>query len=174
MDSSDHSFSFISKFEKYDNKLWNFHFKIPIDIVGYYKENKIVRLICLLNEEHSIMCAMMPAGQGEYFIKINSDIRKILNLHLGDQLRLTLSEDKSPYGMPLPIEMSELFEQEPLFDRYFHELTPGKQRALLYIIEKIKNPSKRLEKAVIISQYMIMSKGQLDYKELNKAFKQGL
>ena len=98
-------------------------------------------------------------------------IRDRYNLALGDSVNVLIEEDESKYGMPLPEEMEELFLHDPEGDQLFHQLTPGKQRSLLYLIVKIKSKEKRLEKSFIILEHLKEQKGSLDFKILNQDFK---
>ena len=63
-------------------------------------------------------------------------------------------------------------EQDEEADKYFHQLTPGKQRSLLHIIAKPKREETRLKKAVVITEYLKTNKGKLDFTALNLAFKE--
>ena len=72
----------------------------------------------------------------------------------------------------MPEEMEVLLAQDEEADRYFHQLTPGKQRSLLHIIGKPKTEATRLKKAIVITEYLKTNRGKLDFKELNLAFKE--
>jgi uncharacterized protein YdeI (YjbR/CyaY-like superfamily) len=73
--------------------------------------------------------------------------------------------------MPMPEELEELLLQDPEGDMYFHELTPGKQRNLIYMVSKPKGVDTRIKKALVIVQHLKEVKGQLDFKMLNEAYK---
>ena len=71
----------------------------------------------------------------------------------------------------MPEEFEELLLQDETANTLFHALTKGKQRNLLYIIGKPKGTAKRLEKAVVVAEYLKANNGKLDFKALNEAFK---
>jgi hypothetical protein len=167
-------FTFDGILEKYENKLWNYHVKIPISLMRNIKAVKENRFICTINDKVTFPCAPMPAGGDTYFIIINQKYRTQLKINIGDLLHVNMVIDESPYGMPLPPEIAELLSQEPQFDLYFHQLTPGKIRALLYIVDKLSSKEKRIEKSMVISNHLIEFKGALNFKLLNEAFKRGL
>lgn len=129
------------------------------------------RVLCSINEADAFQCALMPDGKGDYFININKERRKILKLEEGQEVLISLKKDKSKYGIPIPEEMEELLLQDEEGEAYFHALTLGKQRSLLYIIGKPKNSDTRLRKALVILDYLKATKGKLDFKKLNQAFK---
>ena len=155
----------------YDSEIWYYHIKVPADIAQPYVE-KDRRILCQIAPLPPFSCALMPDGQGNYFINLNKERRKQLDLQLGDTIEVTIEKDESKYGMPMPEEMEVLLAQDEEADRYFHQLTPGKQRSLLHIIGKPKTEATRLKKAIVITEYLKTNRGKLDFKELNLAFKE--
>ncbi len=155
-----------------DSNVWSYHLPVPIAVSNHFLEQKIKRLIATFNKEIELHCALMPKGDGSYFININKEIRKKLGSFVGDEIHIHLREDTSKYGMPLPEEMEALLEIDEEGNNYFHALTPGKQRSLLYMVGKPKNSDTRLKKALAIIDYLKYVKGKLDFKELNQWFKE--
>lgn len=151
--------------------LWSFHIKVPADMAAPYID-KNRRIICQINELAPFSCALMPDGEGHFFINVNKERRKQLGIVVGDQVSVSIQKDTSKYGIPMPAVMAEILAQDPAADKYFHALTPGKQRSLLHLIGKPKREETRLNKAVIITEYLKTNKGKLDFKELQMAFKQ--
>jgi Uncharacterized protein conserved in bacteria len=140
-------YKFSAILDKYDNKLWQYHVKIPDDIYEDLKAKKIKRFMCSLNEGPTFHSSPMPAGKGVYFIKINKELIKANQLAIGDNIRVQISKDKSKYGMTLPVEFEEMMLQDPVGKSFFLNLTPGKQRSLLFLINKLKSENKRIEKS---------------------------
>lgn len=163
--------SFEAPLENMDSSVYYFHVIIPDDIVRYYLEQNIKRVMCTINNQETIHAAIMPAGKERYFIMINKEIRKAQQIALGDKVHITLVEDKSKYGMALPEELAELFVQDPEGDKVFHTLTPGKQRTLIHMVAKPKRSETRIKKALVILDYLKATSGRLDFKDLNQAFK---
>ncbi|HIP49079.1 MAG TPA: DUF1905 domain-containing protein [Lutibacter sp.] len=160
--------SSVEKFEK--NQVWSYHFSIPDAIAKkLLKEGK--RLICTINKTLSYQTGLLSAGDLGYFVNVNTNLRKEAGILLHDKVTLQLKIDKSKYGLPIPRVFKELLKQDPDFDRIFHNLTSGKQRALLHKIGSYKNENTQLEKLMILRFYLIQVKGKLDFKELYTAFK---
>ncbi len=159
----------LTRFE--DNPLWGHHIPVPDAIAQAFLDEKQKRVVCDLNGTHSFQCALMPNGDGHYFVMVNAEIRKNMKLEVGDMLNVTLTKDESKYGLPMPEEFQELLHQDELADKYFHALTKGKQRSLLHIIGKPKSEAKRLEKAIVVAEYLKANEGVLDFKALNEAFR---
>jgi hypothetical protein len=130
------------------------------------------RVLCTVNGEHTFHCALMPQGNGDFFINTNAQIRKKLKLELGDKIEVELEKDTSRYGMPLPVELETAWELDPEGHDIFHKLTTGKQRSLVYQIGKPKSSEIRIKKALAMLEYLKSVNGKLDFKELNEAYKQ--
>ena len=150
---------------------WELHIPIPASVFQtLYCEGKDKRVICSLNSEYSFHCAMLPKVTFHYIL-LNKEICKKLNLHLNDAIKVALVKDESKYGMPLSEEMQEVFFSDPEGSELFHKLTPGKQRTLIHVINKYKSTQLRIEKSFVILDHLKNRKGVLDFKGLNKDFK---
>jgi len=166
---------FTGTLQNFDDSLWGFHILIPLEIANIFvKEKKNKRVICSFrNKEQIIHCALMPDGLGGWFINMNKELRKKLKLNHLDEIAISIEEDNSKYGMPMPEEFQELLDYDPEGDVLFHQLTAGKQRSLIHFISKYKAVDTRINKALIIVDYLKQTQGELDWKELNEAFKRG-
>ena len=149
-----------------DSNVWAYHFKVPNDISRYYLDSTGSRVVCTINNAVSYHAALMPAGDGQYFINVNKEVRKKLRLDLGSTVQISLVADESKYGLPVPEEFTAWIEQDPLGDQYFHALTKGKQRNLLYIMGKPKRSETRLLKTMAIFEYLKSTEGKLDFRAL--------
>ena len=158
--------------DNFNSDLWGHHVLIPLDVSAYILQQKIKRLVCTINGEETFQCALMPKGDGRYFINLNKERRNRLKLGVGAKVDVVLRVDDSQYGLPMPAEMEELMLIDEEGSRYFHALSAGKQRSLLYIVGKPKGSNIRLQKAWVVLEYLKSTQGRLDFKELNQAFKE--
>jgi len=163
---------FTVKLDKMDSPVWGHHITLPKQVSDHFLSKKIKRVVCVINDIITIHSGIQSKGDGQFFILVNKEIRKKLALIEGDELTIELTEDKSKYGMPMPEEMGELLEIDDEANQFFHSLTKGKQRSLIYMISKPKSSDVRLKKALTICDYLKTTGGKLDYKDLNEAFKQ--
>ncbi len=163
---------FTTILDRFNSDLWHFHIKVPVDVSAELLSGETKRFVCTLNKSETFRCALMPSGNGVYFININKELRKKLKIKEGSQVSVSLQPDNSEYGMDVPEELLELLTQDPEGNKYFHGLTKGKQRSLIYLVGKLKSQEKRLQKAMVIVDYLKTVKGKLDFKELNLAFKE--
>ena len=145
--------------EKFDSDLWGYHFPIPQDVSLLLVEGNNRRVICTINGTERIRSGLMPYNK-QHFILVNKELRKKLGLKLGATVTLQLEKDKSKYGMEMPQVLQILLEQDEEGAEFFHALTPGKQRSLLYIINKVKNTDSQLNKALAIMQHLKDTKGK--------------
>lgn len=162
--------TFKSTLEKLDSTVWNNHIIVPLAIKEQFVKGKDRRVIIKINGSKEIPCAIMPNGDF-FFINVNKEIQKKLKIKLGDSVTVEIKKDKSKYGMPMPEEFAEILYLDPEVEKYFHKLTPGKQRSLLYLIAKPKGQETRIKKAIVISEHLKNHKGKLDYKILNEEYK---
>lgn len=163
---------FNTKLDRFQSELWHFHIPIPVEVSTFFLKKNNKRVICKLNDEIEFHCALMSKGDGTYFINVNKEIRTKLKLEPGTKVTAELQADESKYGMPMPEELKELLLIDDEGSEHFHQLTPGKQRSLIYIVSKPKNSDTRINKALVIVDYLKSTNGKLDFKDLNIAFKQ--
>jgi len=167
---------FRTKIEKFEaiNKLYLIHIKVPNEIYESFKEEKIDRIIATFNGSSPVHNAFLSDKNKGKYIKLSKAIMKERSLELGQEIEVVLVEDTSRYGMPIAEEMEELLIQDPEGEAYFHQLTPGKIRSLLFKVNGFKSSDKRIEKAIIILEHLKANEGTLDWQMLNQAFKDGL
>jgi hypothetical protein len=156
---------------KLDSSVWSYAIAVPAAFANQFIEGEDRRVICTLFESYKFPCGLMPDGHGDFFININKEIRTKFKLEPGTEVSFTLEKDKSKYGMPMPEELGTILEMDSEVDKYFHALTPGNQRNLIYIVAKPKNSDTRLRKAIVITEFLLNNQGKLDFKMLNEAFK---
>lgn len=165
--------NFDSKIEQFNSNLWDYHFMVPEKVSEHFMlKVKSRRVVCTLNQKLNMHCALMHDGSGQFFININKENRKKLGLELGDIIQVEIKSDESKYGIPLPDEMKTLLEQDEIGSELFHKLTLGKQRSLLHIVGKVKSSDIRIQKSLVILNFLKDNKGILDFKQLNEAFKE--
>lgn len=167
--SKQHQFDTI--LTKNNSHLYPLQFPVPSDVVSQLKESKIERLQVSVNGNATYNSSLISNGDHDYFIKINQQQIKQMKLSIGDTVSLVVKGDESKYGMPLPKEFTAIWEMDDEANVYFHALTPGKQRNLIYIVNKVKSLDIRARKAMVIMDHLKINKGKLDFKVLNESMK---
>ena len=104
-------------------------------------EDKNIEFYAALKKDKSGLCRM-------YFSKAK---QKDLGVFMNDYFLLQLFEDTSKYG----VEMSEELEAVLLSDyeayTIFENLTPGRQRSIIYTISRYKSAQMRVDKAILLT-----------------------
>jgi hypothetical protein len=155
----------------FNSPLWSSHVRIPAAIAKKFLKADAKRVVCTINGEHEYQCGIMPNGDEYYFLLVNKPTVKKLKLNFGDEITIVMKKDESEFGLPMPEEFEVLLAEDPDFEKHFMNLTPGKQRTLLYMIGQVKSSDIRIRKAVVIADHLKANSGKLDFKMLNVAFK---
>lgn len=153
------------------NNLYPLQLIVPSETVISLKNLSTKRFKARILGNKPISVSLLPKGEGVYFFKLNQSLLKEWKLKIGDQVDVVVTPDDSKYGIDLPEEFAAIWEVDKLGSDYFHALTPGKQRNLLHLVAKVKNPDLRAKKAMIIMEYLKLNKGKLDFKALNEALR---
>lgn len=163
--------SFISKIEQLDSKIWSNHLKVPEEVVLHFKQHKVKRLICTINGELKIHCAIMYSKEGPYILT-NKQVVKHLSKANSSSLSVKLEEDTSKYGMEMPEEFDQCLKDDPIGFEYFNQLTPGKQRNLIHMVANVKSSDIKIRRALAILEHLFRESGKLDFKKLNEVVKE--
>jgi predicted RNA-binding protein (virulence factor B family) len=164
-------YQFVAKIATYDSDYQYSGIHVPNDAIQNFTIQKNRRINCTINDAFTFPAALLPDGNGNFFVTLNKQRIKTHKLKTGDEVRVTIEEDTSKYGMPLPEEMEELFLQDEEGSALFHQLTIGKQRSLIYMVYKIKSSQIRINKAIAILEYLKSTNGKFDFKELSTFLK---
>lgn len=155
-----------TKIDRFNSNLWHFHVVIPQKFAQQFIDGTNRRVVATINKTIQFQAALMPLGDGDYFININQQIRKKLKLNDGDEVLVELEKDESEFGLPMPEEFAVLLEQDLNGAEEFFKLTPGKQRTLLYMIAKPKSADLRIRNGIGVLNHLKKVKGKIDYKQL--------
>jgi hypothetical protein len=163
--------TFQTQLLKFDSPLWAFHFLVSEELVAELVQNHGRRVVCTVNESKSFQCALMPHGDGDWFINVNKKIRDELSLVEDQMISVQLEADTSTFGMEMPEEFEEMLHQDEEGKAHFEKLTPGKQRNLIYIAGQVKSPHIRLRRALVLVNHLKIHNGVIDFKALNVELK---
>lgn len=162
---------FDSILSHFHNQLWGYYLPIPKQVGEPFIDGDNRRIKCTLNDEISVRGALMPNGD-IYTLYINNAIHKKLHADEGDVVKIRIEKDHSEYGMQLPESFEVLLDQDEEGHRLFKSLTMGKQRSLIYIVNKVKNIDSQLAKGLAILHHLKEANGKLDFKRLNELIKE--
>lgn len=151
--------------------LWSYHLLVPAEVAEPFLQGDDRRVVITYPSGLKQQCALMPRGEGDCFIFLNQKLRKTLSLEPDDEITIRIEADTSKYGLPVPEELEVLLDQDEEGSQFFHQLTPGKQRTLIHWVGSVKNPDKRLTRAVVMINHVKGMRGNVDFKQLNEALK---
>lgn len=165
--------TFTSPIIKLDSPVWTSIAPVPDAIAERLIEKTTdKRVVCTLNGRLKKHCALMPRGDGSYYILVNKQELKQIGVSLNEEIHIALEPDRSDYGMPMDDEFRAVLDSDPEGEKHFEALTPGKKRTLLYMVHKIKNGQKKIQRSIVIIEHLKMTGGKIDYKLLNRQFKE--
>jgi uncharacterized protein YdeI (YjbR/CyaY-like superfamily) len=81
-------------------------------------------------------------------------------------VELMLEKDHSEYGMPVPEELIEFWEQDPEGAEHFHALTKGRQRSLIHWVNTVKSSNKRIQRSYVMMEHLKRNGGVLDFRAM--------
>jgi len=154
-----------------EGAVWGRYFLVDEKIANHFLKDNEKRLICTINQSLKIQAALLSFGNGNWGVLMNKENCKKLNLNLGDSFEVALEKDASKYGIAISEEVIEVLEQDFEGSQLFHQLTKGKQRSLLFIIEKPKSKDLKIRNAINVLNYLKLYNGHLDFKMLNEYLK---
>jgi hypothetical protein len=163
--------SFTTTIIKPPNQIWYYCAWVSVKYAKSFVSNDNKRVVCTLNKTITYQAALMPMGDGDFFILINQTHRKQLKLNEGDEVYVELEKDESEYGLPMPDEFASLLEQDMEGSEYFHKLTAGKQRSMLFIIGKPKSADLRIRNGIAVLEHLKRNNGTINFRQLNTDIK---
>jgi len=92
--------------------------------------------------------------------------QKTLHIFPNDYFGLQFFEDTSKYGVAVPEEFEAVLLSDYDAHQIFESLTKGKQRGLIYMIDRFKSSQKRIDKTLLLCENL--KRGLRDNKELLK------
>ena len=162
--------AFTSSMEEFDIKIWNYHIPVPDEIASQMMDGAHRRVLVWINSHGPFHMALMKVKSYWYLI-LNQELKKKLKLEVGKPIQVALERDFSEFGFDVPEEFQVLLDQDEEGNEFFRALTMGKQRSLIYLVTKVKNPESRMKKSLAILHHLKQARGKLDFKQLNEWIK---
>lgn len=127
-------------------------FTVPKSVAdGCISENNL-RVLCIINDEARLHCALKRAVDGNYYISLSAKTCKHLSFIEGSIINYNIQKDESTYQFEMPEEMSQALALDIEASEVFHALTKGNQRSLIYLVQQSKTIEKRIEKSLLIME----------------------
>lgn len=162
---------FKAPLEKFDEGLYKYHIKVSDSISAIVSSWRKDKRVSISLPNVPVFQAAVMLKHGVHYIMLNQQRRKLIGKELGEEITCTLQKTSNDIGISIVPEIQAVFELDTEAERYFQMLTPGKQRSLLHVIEKIKNSQLRIDRSLLIAEHLKQNSGKLDFKQLNASFK---
>ncbi len=121
---------------------------LPARVAASYKNDK--RVICTLNG-YAFHCACMPKKEGGHYINLGSVVMKKLKLKEGDRVNPMVKKDITSYQFDMPGAFKEVLASDNAANKIFHQLPPGNQRSLIFLVMQVKAVDNQIERALTIA-----------------------
>ena len=152
--------------------LWSNKLLVSDADAEQFLSGKDRRIICHIEGIKSFHCALLPDGNGSWYILLNNKRKKELGLMGGEDILAELEKDRSEYGMEMPIELREVLDQDEHADTLFHKLTPGRMRNIIHSVASVKSTEIKIRRALVYAEHLKKNKGKIEYKELSQEMKE--
>jgi len=160
--------AFDTRLDMLDSNLWGACIVVPTAIAQVFLATGSRRVLCTLQGIETFHCALMPKGDGTWFITINKKRRDKLKLREGSPVSASLVSDESEYGLPMPEEFAAVLASDEEGNTLFHALTPGKRRNILYFVGNVNNSDTRIRRALVIVEHLKKHGGKVVFRVLNE------
>lgn len=131
-----------------------YYIKLTEDNIKSILVNGNKRVICTINDRIDFHCAILNSKYRGHYIIINKKLIEKLELKKGQEVEISLRIDDSKYQFNMPEEFRYVLSKDFSANQIFHELTPGNQRGLLYLINNVKSLANREKKSLIIADHI--------------------
>ncbi len=140
-----------------------FYLTIPAEVIKQFEQKRQTRLLCTIEEKYTFQCGLNHLGDGNFFIIISSQKMKDIGRKLGDKIRFEIQQDPNPLGVDIPEVLEAMLEQDEELRSIFENFSLGKQRSVIFAIQKIKNIDKQIEG---VRKYIDLVQKRIKRKEL--------
>ena len=139
----------ISKFKKKGEKTGWTYIEVPADVAQRLKKgNKKSFRVKGKLDNHSIkQAALLPMGEGNFILPLNSAMRKAIGKRHGTMLRIQLEEDKSEFVFNA--DLLACLDDEPAAIKFFKQLPASHQRYFSKWIDSAKTDSTKAKRIAL-------------------------
>ena len=115
-----------------------------------FATGKLQRVLATVNG-FTFPCALRPVkGSKDMYITLSKDKVKKSKVEANTTIVISLQEDNSEFGFPVPEEFAEYLSQEPETMDMFKQLPAGYQRGFLHYIDSAKTLDTRIKRCIHI------------------------
>ncbi len=86
-------------------------------------------------------------GEGVLRMAVPAELRELAGVRRGDTVEVEIERDTDPRPWILPIELREVFAENPGLEERYKQLPPSQRRAWAAYIDAAKQPETRIRRA---------------------------
>ncbi|MEO1434178.1 MAG: YdeI/OmpD-associated family protein [Bacteroidota bacterium] len=110
------------------------------------------RVIVRVKDQLQLHVQLKKLKTGGYGVYLNKATCKKLDIRDGDLIPVTIRVDDTKYKAPMPETLLEVLESDPEAYHIFENLTPGKQRNIIFMVAKAKRLETQIDRALLIME----------------------
>lgn len=132
--------------------------KVPGTIANQIKPNykQVYRIKGQIDGHAFAGLALMPMGDGDYYLAINGTMRKVLKKGIGDRLALALEEDKDfKISIPEDLEICLLDEDDDLMGKFMALAKSHRNYFIKYITDAKTEPTRTKRIAMTVEAMVL-------------------
>ena len=130
--------SFSAQIERFEGESEMHLLAIPNDLVDDIKSRGKKRYVITVNDAVTWHCGLLGTGDGRWSVMMAKEKLKRAQTAFGGWVHVDFKVDDSKYGMPVPPDLQDMFDDDPEFLNRFDALLPGKRRNALHHIASAK------------------------------------
>lgn len=125
---------------------------VPEAVAAIFTQNKVKRLVASIDDQDHFYCALISLGDSGHGIMLSKGKQEQFGIWDKEAFTMTLLEDDSEYGLPMPPEWEELLAVDEEAWEIFNALTPGRKRSILHLVGSPKREETRIQRALRIAE----------------------
>ena len=138
MSANTKQWSFSAQIERFDGEGHMHFLALPDNLVDDIKSQGKKRYIITVNDAVTWHCGLLGTGDGRWCVMVAKEKLKRAQTTLGGWVHVDFAVDDSKYGMPVPPDLQDTFDDDPAFLTRFDAMLPGKRRNALHHIASAK------------------------------------
>lgn len=121
--------------------------------ISEFINHKRVKVVASFEDKTiAFYAALQPFKNEGYTIMFSKAKQKQLGVFMNDYFTLQLFEDTSKYGVEMSSELEAVLLSDHDAFTIFENLTPGRQRSIIYTIARYKSPQMRIDKSILLTE----------------------
>jgi Domain of unknown function (DUF1905)/Bacteriocin-protection, YdeI or OmpD-Associated len=164
-------FTFTAPLVKRRQGINKFVLEVPQSISAAIGRRGPVPIIATLRKGVEVQASLVPVGGGRHTLQLNGEVRRELQLELGDSVRVSLVVPDQMPALHVPAELASALREAGLVEA-FEALPYGKRGHIIRWIEKTVMPQ-TLQKRIDLTLQVTFRAAERAFERANSLAKSG-